>query len=149
VLLSEAEAAFSSADVERARYVLDDYFAMADSSHPGYEGAAALAETLAAIEPASSPDDVFAHCGIPEAPSLPNGAVDSRATMVESQAAVRDFISGSEMYLDCIAEVIDTQHLSERQHALGIEAHNQMVSRMEKLAEDFNEQVRIFKAREE
>jgi cyclophilin family peptidyl-prolyl cis-trans isomerase len=149
VLLSEAKAALSSDDVERARYVLDDFFAVADSSHPSYVGAAALAEILASIPAASSHDDLFARCEIPEAPSLPSGAVDSRADMVEGQAAVRTFITASEMYLDCLTEVIDTQELSDRQRAQGVEAHNQMVSRMEQLAEDFNEQVRIFKAREE
>ncbi|HEY7673093.1 MAG TPA: peptidylprolyl isomerase [Gammaproteobacteria bacterium] len=150
VLLSEANAALSSSDVERARYVLDDYFAITDASHPGYGRAMSLAETLAlTAPPVPRADAVFAHCEVPVMPPLPNGAVDSRAVMEERRNAVSAFIGASDIYLDCLEEVGETQELSELQDALAAEAHNQMVAHVDELVEGFNEQVRIFKAREE
>ena len=84
-----------------------------------------------------------------EEPPLPNGAVDSRAVMNERRDAVDAFISASNIYLDCLAEVSDTQELSDEQNALAAEAHNRMVTQQDELVERFNEQVGIFKAREE
>jgi hypothetical protein len=44
--------------------------------------------------------------------------------------------------------VIDDRNVTDAQHANAVQRHNQMVSLMEQLAERFNEQVRVFKARE-
>ena len=149
VLLSEADAALSSHDLERAGYVLDEYFAITDASHPRYARAMSLAETLASAAAAvPRPDAVFAHCEAPDKPPLPNGAVDSRATMDDRREAVSAFIAASDLYLDCLDEVSDTHELSELQNALAAEAHNQVVAQLDELVESFNEQVRIFKARE-
>jgi hypothetical protein len=69
--------------------------------------------------------------------------------MEERRNAVSAFIGASDIYLDCLEEVGETQELSELQDALAAEAHNQMVAHVDELVEGFNEQVRIFKAREE
>jgi cyclophilin family peptidyl-prolyl cis-trans isomerase len=150
VLIVEADTAFSSHSVERARYALDDYFAITDAAHSRYGRAMALAEELALIAPpVQSPDAVFAECEIPDKPPLPNGAVDSRAVMDERREAVGAFIAANNIYLDCLAEVADTHELSELQDALAAEAHNQAVVEADELVESFNEQVRIFREREE
>jgi peptidyl-prolyl cis-trans isomerase A (cyclophilin A) len=149
VLLSEADAALSSDDFDRAGYALDDYFAITDASHPRYGRAMSLAETLASAAMAvPRPEAVFAHCEVPDQPPLPDGAVDSRAIMDERREAVSAFIAASDLYLDCLDEVSDAHELSELQDALAAEAHNEMVAQMDELVERFNEQVRIFKDRE-
>jgi hypothetical protein len=99
--------------------------------------------------PVPSPDAVFAECEIPEKPPLPNGAVDSRAVMDERREAVGAFIAANNIYLDCLAEVGDTHELSRLQDALAAEAHNRAVEQADELVESFNEQVRIFRDREE
>lgn len=148
VLLMEANAALAKNEVQRAEYVLEDYFAITDPSHPSYSSAQALARNLTpdGHKPA---DPTFAHCETPPAPEIPNGSIASLDTMVAGQTAMRDFMSESEMYLDCLAEVIDGQELTDEQHSSAARRHNEMVSLMEKFAEDFNTQVRAFKAREQ
>jgi cyclophilin family peptidyl-prolyl cis-trans isomerase len=150
VLIVEADSAFSSDRAQRAKYALDDYFAITDASHPRYARAMALAEGLAvAAPPVPRADAVFAECEIPETPSLPNGAVDSRTVMDESREAVGAFIAANNIYLDCLADVSDTHELSELQDALAAEAHNRAVVQADELVVSFNEQVRIFRDREE
>jgi cyclophilin family peptidyl-prolyl cis-trans isomerase len=150
VLIVEADTAFSSDSPQRARYALDDYFAITDASHPRYGRAMALAERLALTAPPTPRvDAVFAQCEVPEAPTLPDGAVDSRAIMEERREAVGAFIAANDIYLDCLAEIKDTHELSELQDALAAEAHNQAVAQADEIVESFNQQVRIFRDREE
>ena len=150
VLIVEADTALSTNEPQRARYALDDYFEITDASHPSYARAMSLAERLALIAPPTpQPDGVFALCEVPEEPPLPNGAVDSRTVMEERRDAVRAFIAASDIYLDCLDEVSNTHELSDVQDALAAEAHNHMVAQVDELVESFNEQVRIFRAREE
>jgi cyclophilin family peptidyl-prolyl cis-trans isomerase len=150
VLIVEADMAFSSDSVQRARYALDDYFAITDASHPRYGRAMALAEQLAlTAPPVPSPDAVFAECELPEKPALPDGAADTRAVMDERREAVGAFIAANNIYLDCLEEVGDKYELSELQEAFAAEAHNRAVVQADELVESFNEQVRIFRDREE
>jgi predicted RNA-binding protein associated with RNAse of E/G family len=55
----------------------------------------------------------------------------------------------SDIYLDCLTEVGDEHELTDEQDAVAAAAHNQMVTQVDDLVESFNEQVRIFKAREQ
>jgi cyclophilin family peptidyl-prolyl cis-trans isomerase len=144
VLLIEATAALAKNDVQRAQYVIDDYFAITDPSHPRYSSAQALARNLA-----PSTVEALARCEIPAVPELPNGSLDSLEQMVEGQSTVRTFMTASEMYLDCLSELIEGRELTDEQHASAVRKHNDTVARMEQLAEEFNRQVRIFKARED
>jgi len=147
VLLIEANAALAKHDVRRAQAALDDYFAITDAAHPTYRSAETLSRNLV---PAMPPvvETLFAHCDLPEKPAIPNGNLGSLEDMVEGQAAVRDYMGASEMYLDCLSEVIDRRDLSDAEHASAVRRHNEAVALMEELAESFNRQVRIFKARE-
>jgi hypothetical protein len=143
----EANAALAKNEVQRAEYVLEDYFAITDPSHPSYTSAQALSRNLTPSTHAGDP--LFAHCETPPAPEIPNGNIASLDAMIAGQTAMRDFMTESEMYLDCLAEVIDEQDLTDAQHASAARRHNEMVSLMEQFAEDFNKQVRAFKARDE
>jgi cyclophilin family peptidyl-prolyl cis-trans isomerase len=147
VLLIEANAAVARSDVQRAAHVLDEYFAITDRSHPSFSTAETLSRNLAPSAPAGA-EALLSHCEIPSTPDIPNGSLDALERMVEGQAAVRDFMAESETYLDCLSEVIDDRNVTDAQHANAVQRHNQMVSLMEQLAERFNEQVRVFKARE-
>lgn len=148
VLLIEANAAVARNDFKRAQYVLEDYFAITDRSHPSYSTAETLSRNLIPSA-APSTDSLIALCEMPRTPDIPNGSIDSLDRMVEGQADVRDFMTESEMYLDCLSDVIDGRDVSDAQRANAVQHHNQMVALMEQLAERFNEQVRAFKARED
>jgi hypothetical protein len=68
--------------------------------------------------------------------------------MVDGQTAVRDFMAESDIYLDCLSDIIDDRRLAPEQHTAAVQRHNEMVTLMEQLAEAFNREVRVFKARE-
>ena len=148
VLLAEAKAAAALGKSRRAQYALEDYFTIADSSHPTF---ASAQELFATLSPDAQPgvEPLIGQCKAPEVPPIPNGSVDSLDVMVDAQSAIRSFMSESEVYLDCISEIIDERKLDDEQHAAAVRQHNQMVGLMEDVAEDFNKQVRIFKAREQ
>lgn len=148
ILLIEANAAVTKGALQRAKYVLADYFAVTDRAHPSYSSAQALSRNLA---PSVQPEieQLFAGCELPQTPSLPNGSLDSLETMTQGQAAVHDFMAESNLYLDCLSEVVDEHEHTEEQRVSAVERHNRMVTLMEQLAEEFNQQVRVFKAREE
>jgi hypothetical protein len=85
---------------------------------------------------------------MPDPPAMPNGSLDPLDKMVGAQTAVRDFMTESDVYLDCLSEIIDDRRLAPEQHTAAVRRHNEMVTLMEQLAEEFNRQVRVFKARE-
>lgn len=148
VLLAEAKSASALGQMRHARYALEDYFAFADASHPTYASAKALYATLApGTQPGVKP--LTGQCKVPEIPNIPNGSIDSLDVMVDGQTAIRKFMSESETYLECLSEIIDDHDLDDEQHSAAVREHNQMVGVMEDVAEDFNKQVRIFKAREQ
>ena len=148
ILLIEANAAVTKGDLQRAEYVLADYFAVTDRTHPSYTSALALSRNLApSVQP--EVEQLFAGCGIPHVPPLPNGSLDSLDTMTQGQAAIRDFMTESNLYLDCLSAVIDEREHTDEQRISAVERHNRMVTLMEQLAEEFNQQVRVFKAREQ
>ena len=64
------------------------------------------------------------------------------------QASVKEFVAAGETYLACLAKIIDDQERTPEQRNAAIAEHNRMVSGMETLANDFNAQIRAFKARE-
>jgi cyclophilin family peptidyl-prolyl cis-trans isomerase len=143
-LFAEAGAAAAKQPL-RARYALDDYFRLADSTDPEYAQAKALYARLAPHSH-SGTEPLVAHCSVPNLPEIPAGRTADLDTMLAGQAAVRSFIEDSEMYLDCLAEAIDRESLSDAEHSSAVRQHNQMVQLMEDVAEDFNREVRAFKA---
>jgi cyclophilin family peptidyl-prolyl cis-trans isomerase len=144
VFLIEANAAVAKNDIKRAEYVLADYFVVTDPSHPSYSSAETLARNLAPAHTATPID----RCEMPDPPDMPNGSLDSLDRMVDGQTAVRDFMAESDIYLDCLSDIIDDRRLAPEQHTAAVQRHNEMVTLMEQLAEAFNREVRVFKARE-
>jgi cyclophilin family peptidyl-prolyl cis-trans isomerase len=148
LLLIEAEAAAAASRGPRAKSALDEYFALATDAEPGYERALAL---YGEVAPGEQPSIVapVADCDLPDEPEIPDGTAATLDAMVEGQASVRDFMAASEMYLECLNDIIDEEDLSDEQHANNVREHNRVVSVMEQLAEEFNAQVRAFRAREQ
>ena len=90
-----------------------------------------------------------AECSRPTAPTLPDGATSDLETMVEGQKAVKAFVADIEAYLDCLnkeGEAVAEEEAPEQQLAR-IQEHNSAVDDMEKVAADFNTEIREYKAK--
>jgi hypothetical protein len=67
--------------------------------------------------------------------------------MVAGQSQVKEFVAAGEVYLACLAKVIDNKERTADDRNAAIGEHNRMVSAMEQSASDFNAQIRAFKAK--
>ena len=100
----------------------------------------------------------FVACGAPEAPSdIPDGATATREQMVAAHATVKAFDQATTIYTECVdttayqasvqfkavATSADTEALGRLQTQL----HNGAIDRDQALANQFNVQLRRFKAR--
>ena len=146
VAVLEADAALKASNRERARYVLEDYLAVASEDDPRYQEAVALYRTAVPENQASA--ELLAECTTPTPPPIPDGSTAALEAMVAGQAAVKEFVAAGETYLECLAKIIDDEERPPEQRNAAIAEHNRMVSGMETLANDFNAQIRTFKARE-
>jgi peptidyl-prolyl cis-trans isomerase A (cyclophilin A) len=148
LLLLEARAAQAAAQPVRAGAALDEYFAMAESSEPGYEEAVALRLTLSPASAAAPDPSALSGCTAPPAvPAIPDAETAQMDEMIAGQEAVRTFLSGSETYLACLSAALKNDAWSEPERAVLVQAHNTTVGQMESVAEEFNEQVRIMRGR--
>jgi cyclophilin family peptidyl-prolyl cis-trans isomerase len=146
VSVLEADAALKASNRDRARYVLEDYLAVAGESEARYQEAVALYRTAVPENQASA--ELISECTAPTPPPIPDGTTATMEVMVAGQASVKEFVAAGETYLACLAQIIDNQERSPEQRNAAITEHNRMVSGMETLANDFNAQIRTFKARE-
>ena len=148
VALHEAKAALELDRRPRARFVLEEYFASTGESDPTYSEALALYRA-AVPENQQSAAQLVEECDPPAAPAIPDGTLASMEQMVSAQSQVRDFVAAGEVYLACLAKVIDNEERSAVDRNAAIAEHNRLVSAMEQSAADFNAQIRVFKAREQ
>jgi len=92
-----------------------------------------------------------AACQFPVPIKVPNGNYATEAEMVAAQGEVKSYMANAEAYLACIAEEAEasTAGMDEEQAAEQLRIrdmrHNSAVDEMEKLAAEFNAQVRTFK----
>jgi hypothetical protein len=99
-------------------------------------------------------DAAKAGCDYPASIDIPNGAQASKDEMIEGQRAIKGYMEAMNTYLDCIdletraaiEEGEAPEVTAERERLLG-QKHNAAVEEMEKLAAEFNAQVRAYKAR--
>ncbi len=97
-------------------------------------------------------------CDYPQRVTIPNGSSATKDEMVAGQKGVKKFMADMEEYLACIEdedkqnragiEVPDLIVEAQRDEML-IKKHNAAVEDMEKIAAQFNEQVRAYKARKD
>ena len=100
----------------------------------------------------------FADCSYPPPPDhLPDGNTASLAEMVAGQKAVKDYDKAINAYMACIQLEHDdaiskagdkmTKEQKEDMERVQVQKHNAAVDQLQGIADRFNEQVRIFKAK--
>jgi cyclophilin family peptidyl-prolyl cis-trans isomerase len=147
IALTEARAALAQNDQRRAVFVLEEYFATAQSGEPTYDDALALYRDAVPENQRSAAQPV-ADCAAPVAPEIPDGGTSSTEQMVAGQARMKAFVAAGQTYIACIDHVADDKERAIQERNAAIVEHNRMVGEMERLAGDFNTQVRAFKARQ-
>jgi hypothetical protein len=101
---------------------------------------------------------VYADCPYPTAPAkLPDGATATLEEMLAGQKAVQEYSKAINDYNACIDKALDDQiakggdKLKPEQKAdlqrMEAQKHNAAVDQLQSVADRFNEQVKIFKAR--
>ncbi|HEX6999869.1 MAG TPA: peptidylprolyl isomerase [Gammaproteobacteria bacterium] len=146
LLVTEARSALALGQEARARFVLEDYFARVAQTDATYDQALALYREVTPSDAAAA--SLGSECEKPEEPVIPDGETATLDEMMAGQTAMREFVSGSENYLDCLAKIIDDEEQAAERRNAAIGEHNRTVSAMEALAESYNTEVRAFKARE-
>ena len=83
-----------------------------------------------------------ADCVVNTPPNVPDGKTAGEAEMVEAQQAIRSYVAETQEYLSCLEN-------ASRGRLGGdwTRRYNEASSQMEKLASDFNRQLRAFKSR--
>jgi cyclophilin family peptidyl-prolyl cis-trans isomerase len=154
IAVDEARAALAGGNQTRARFVLEDYFAVTAQSDPTYEDALALyrraAPEQADVQPgdaAPSATQAIGDCRAPPAPEIPDGASASTEQMVAGQNGVKAFVRDGQTYIKCVDAVADDKDRATTDRNAAIGEHNRMVGELERSAADFNDQLRAFKAR--
>lgn len=89
------------------------------------------------------------HCSFPEAPPVPDGATATESEMGQAGADVREYVAGIKTSLDCLAAVEKSmaEEITEEQQAQLVTVYNSGVDQMNAVANKYNEQVKVFKAR--
>ena len=115
---------------------------------------AAAAVAAAILAPAA-----YADCTYPQAPSqIPDGNTATLAQMLAAQKAVSGYNQEMTAYLSCIQLERDsrvaqagaqlTKQQKQELEAIEIQKHNAAVDQLHSVADRFNAEVRIFKARD-
>ena len=113
----------------------------------------AVIALAAALAPAA-----YADCSYPQAPShLPDGNTATLPQMLAGEKAVQGYNQQMMAYLSCIKLESDSSiahsgtQLTKKQklelEAIEVQKHNAAVDQLQAVAKQFNEQVRIFKAK--
>ena len=96
-------------------------------------------------------------CPVSTAPAMPDGATASAEQMAAARSAFQAYDAATNSYAQCVDSVVariteqfagvasgsDLQSLS----TLGVRAHNTAIEQEQALADKFNEQIRLYKAR--
>jgi hypothetical protein len=100
----------------------------------------------------------YAECSYPPAPAnLPDGRTATMEEMVAGQKAVKEYDTAIKSYVTCIDKELDDsiakagdqlkpQQKSDMQH-VEAQKHNAAIDQLQAVADRFNEQVKVFKAR--
>ena len=113
---------------------------------------------LAMVFAAALTGPVYADCPYPAAPAkLPDGATATLEDMLAGQKAVQEYSKAINEYNACIDKALDAQiaqggdKLKPEQKAdmqrVEAQKHNAAVDQLQSIADRFNEQVKIFKAK--
>ena len=88
-------------------------------------------------------------CKFPDTPTMVDGATSSQEQMVAMGSAVRSFVGDMQASLECIdaVEAKLGEDITPEQKASLNYLYNNGVDQMQAIAETYNEQARVFKAR--
>jgi len=156
LLIAESRAALAIENETAALAVLEEYLRVAEDTHAGYAGALdvylalvpepEVNESTQAMMPGVA--QIAGHCVPPGFPTIPDGQMATMDEMVAGQAEVRAYMSASNDHLECLSKIIDNPDVLKEERALIASVHNRAVDAMESIAAQFNEQVKLIRARE-
>ena len=109
----------------------------------------ARAPAVALLVLALAAGPATAGCEYPAPVPVPDGKTASANEMSAAQKDVQAYVASMEQYLDCLAReeaALPPDQQTPESQALTVKRHNAAVEAMERLAAQFNEQVRAFKA---
>ena len=115
--------------------------------------------TAAAIAAAALAPAAYADCSYPQAPNpIPDGSTATLAQMMTAQKAVQAYNQEMNAYLSCIQLERDsrvanagdklTKQQKQELEAIEVQKHNAAVDQLHAVADQFNAQVKIFKAKD-
>lgn len=81
-----------------------------------------------------------AGCEQGDPPALPDGGTASEAQMADAVKSVKAYIAATEEYQACLTA-------EGKRGKMDVESYNRSTERMEKLAANFNKQLKAFKSR--
>ncbi len=118
--------------------------------------AAAAAAPALPGAPARAAAAAMEDCNAPDPPAVPDGAKVSKAEMVAAHTAFQKYDAATNAYAACVDAVVvkvtqqfpgaDADELKTVK-VLGIGAHNTVIDQEQALADQFNAQLKTFKAR--
>ena len=148
LLVSEARNAVAADEPLRARYALEEFFATATQSDRNYAEARQLYAAIATggADAASAPR--IDECNEPAPPRIPDGTAALFDAMIRSQTEVQAFMRSSTAFLECLDGIIDNDAVSPDIRSGAVEQYNDMVDLTRDVGENFNRQVRAFRARQ-
>ncbi len=96
------------------------------------------------------------NCEYPPRIDIPNGAEASKEDMLAGQKAIKSYMDTMNTYLDCIEEETasaktddESDEITKEREALLSKRHNAAIDEMERIAAEFNVQVRAYKEQTE
>lgn len=145
LLIIEAQNALAANIESRARYALEEFFATAPENHRDYSEAEILYSELAGSILAAAATSL---CTEPAIPVIPDGETESLEGMLAGQTAVQTFMTASTDYLECIDDVIENDETPPEVRDAVVNSYNRFVDLTQQVGDDFNAEVRAYRARE-
>ena len=103
--------------------------------------------TLSAITLLLASGAAWAGCDYPDEPTAPNAEEMTKDEMLAAIAAFREFQSALEDYRTCLEddfESLDEESQTDERKELFVRRYDGSVDREKKLADEMNEQIRVF-----
>jgi len=147
MLFSEAENAIALGRPNTAKLALEDFFRVSDSRQKNYESARAVyREHFPQVAQEIELPQVTNRCTAPDRlPVVPEGGNSTLDVMAQTQTAIKTYVETSNVYVECLSEILDGEELGEEQYRTVLNKHNQTIDAMQNIEENWNSQVRAFR----
>ena len=156
LLVVESEAAIVNGDETAALASLEEYLRVTGDDDDSYARALELyleivpipQENLATQAMMPSVQEIAGHCTPTTVPIIPDGSSATIQEMISGQTEIRNFMALTNNQLECLSELIDGEQLRKDEQALLTSYYNRRIETMENAASNFNEQVKLVRARQ-